>query len=194
MHKMGPDGEPRRASAGCPPAALPLAPPGPPAGQAPPRATAASASTADGAAHVPSEPAPRGAAGAARMSRARCALLAPRRMSMSAWDVVRAGSSRAPMTAASTRCALAGCAAWACERTAVSTIPDRACLHVLSCRVRVYSTFIGMGAECARVSDGPREHVVSPRGTCACYRVRLYHLCGLVRRAPCGSLDVVRTP
>ena len=180
---MGPDGEPRRASAGCPPAALPLAPPGPPVGQAPPRATAASTSTADGAAHVPSEPAPRGTAGAARMSRARCAQLAPRRMSMPAWDMDRTGASGARMAAASTRCALAACATWACARTAGSTYPASTCLHVLSCRVRVYSPLSGLCAECSRVSDGPRELVVSPRGTCACLCVVLYHFAGLVRHA-----------
>ena len=117
------------------------------------------------------------------MSLARCAQLATRRMSMPAWELVWAGASGARMAAASTRCALAACATWACLRTAGSTYPGSACLNVVSCRVRVYSPLYGLCAECARVSDGPRELVVSPRGTCACLCVVLYHFAGLVRHA-----------
>ena len=113
------------------------------------------------------------------MSRARCALLAPSRMSMSAWDVVRAGSSRAPMTAASTRCALAGCAAWACERTAVT------CEHNSGPRMFAY-----LVVPCSRVQsihwDGCGVCARLRRSARACGE-SAWHVC-LLSRAAVSSL------
>ena len=70
----------------------------------------------------------------------------------------------------STRGAMAAVAVSACERALGTLNPEKACPHAVACANLVHSPLFGLSAECARVSDGPRELVVSPRGTCACLR------------------------
>ena len=157
-----------RAARACLQAPPRLEPSGRPHRQAPPRAAAASSSTAGAATAHTSWAAHRGAVRAAPMPRRLRAMPAHVCKRIPVWDPRRADDCSGGMAGASMRCALAGCGSAGLLRTAVSTFLAGACLHVVSCSVRVHSSLSGLGAECARVSAGPRALLVSPRGICAC--------------------------